>query len=122
MFIRAVYLKIYTWYDQEALQRERNMWLDANGLARNLMLRGIATQCFSGDQGLERQGISDVVNFAAWALGIKGLKGAAKALIGFVVSFVWNFPFLLAILLECYNWGSYVLDSHHRYTIFEGVH
>ncbi|KAH7185716.1 uncharacterized protein B0J16DRAFT_342419 [Fusarium flagelliforme] len=108
MFIRAVCLKIYIWYDQEALQRERNMWLDANGLARRLMLRGLATQCFSGDQGLEWQGISGIVEFTAWALGIKSLTGAVKASIGFVVSFVWSFRFVLAILLECYNWGSYL--------------
>lgn len=108
VFIRAVYLQIHTWHVQEALHRERNMWLDANGLARSLMLRGIATQCFSGDQGLEWQGISGIVKFTAWALGIKGLTRAVKASIGFVVSFVVSFRFLLAILFECYNWGSYL--------------
>lgn len=116
-FIRAVYMNIYVWYDQAALQKERNMWLDANGLARSLMLRGIATKCFSGDQGLEWQGISGIVGFAAWVLGITSLTGAVKASIGFVVNFVWSFPFVLPILFECYNWGSYILDLQHRYSM-----
>ena len=116
-FIRAVYMNIYVWYDQAALQKERNMWLDTNGLARSLMLRGIATKCFNGDQGLEWQGISSIVGFTAWVLGITSLTGAVKALIGFVVNFVWSFPYVLPILFECYSWGSYILDLQHRYSM-----
>jgi hypothetical protein len=102
LFLLNVYTYIELCRVRLALQGEWAMWLDANGLARELILRRIATQPsrwslwgFGEEQGLGWQSVGDFVEFACWALGFSTLKEFVKILVLNLWALVCGFSFSL---------------------------
>ncbi|RGP67864.1 hypothetical protein FSPOR_5699 [Fusarium sporotrichioides] len=85
IILTTVFLCLYTntYSIYLVVQRERNMWREANNMAKSLMLKRTAMPStvslwgLSEEQGLVKQGVGDFVEFMCWSLGITALKNSA---------------------------------------------